>query len=111
VLQYLAVDAASRIRLLPDEETEVLPGITSWFCGGHHRSSMCFLVDTEKGRAALTDAIFKYRNFEEKIPLGLSENLEEHFRLFAKLQREAAIVLPLYDPEVPQRYSTKRMQS
>jgi glyoxylase-like metal-dependent hydrolase (beta-lactamase superfamily II) len=111
VLQYLVFDAASRIRLLPDEETELLPGITSWFCGGHHRSSMCFLVDTEHGRVAITDAIFKYRNWQEKIPLGLSENLEEHYRLFAKLQRDAAIVLPLYDPEVPQRYSTERRHS
>jgi glyoxylase-like metal-dependent hydrolase (beta-lactamase superfamily II) len=104
VLQYLVMEAAGRIRLLPDEETDVLPGIKSWFCGGHHRSSMCFMVNTAQGRVALTDAIFKYRNYEESIPLGLSENLEEHFRLFAKLKREADIVLPMYDPEVVQRY-------
>ncbi|MGI8906471.1 MAG: hypothetical protein ACR2IE_08280 [Candidatus Sumerlaeaceae bacterium] len=104
VLQYLVMDAASRIRLLPDDESEVVPGIRAWFCGGHHRSSMCFLVDTVAGRVALTDSVFKYRNVEESIPLGLSENLEEHYRLFAKLRRDADIVLPLYDPDVPKRY-------
>lgn len=104
VLQYLVMEAASRIRLLPDEETEFLPGITSWFCGGHHRSSMCFVVETAEGRVALTDAIFKYRNYEESIPLGLTENLEEHYRLFAKLKRDADIILPLYDPDVASRY-------
>lgn len=104
VLKYLVMEAASRIRLLPDEETEILPGITSWFCGAHHRSSMVFLVNTPQGKAALTDAVFTYRNVEENIPLGLSESLEEHYRLFAKLRREADLVIPLYDPEVAVRY-------
>ena len=98
VLQWLASEAASRIQLLPDEDIEFLPGIKSWFCGAHHRSSMVFLVQTASGRVALTDAVFKYRNYEEKIPLGLSESLEEHYRLYAKLKREADIVVPLYDP-------------
>lgn len=107
VLQYLVGEAAPRVKLLPDEETEILPGIRSWFCGGHHRSSMAFLVETQEGTVALTDAIFKYRNYEESIPLGLSENLEEHYRLFARLKREADIMLPLYDPEVKTRFGKR----
>lgn len=107
VLQYLVTEAASRLQLLPDEQTEILPGLQSWFCGGHHRSSMAFLVDTAEGRVALTDAIFKYRNYEESIPLGLSENLEEHYRLFAKLKRESDLILPLYDPEVKTRFGKR----
>ncbi len=104
ILQWLVSTAVSRLRLLPDEPTEVLPGITSWFCGAHHRSSMCFLVRTKQGKVALTDAIFKYGNIEEKIPLGLSESLEEQYRLYAKLQREADIVVPLYDPRIIERH-------
>lgn len=111
VLQYLVMDAATRIQLLPDEQTEILPGIQSWFCGGHHRSSMAFIVETEEGRVALTDSIFKYRNYEETIPLGLSENLEEHYRLFAKLKRESDFVLPLYDPELLSRYGKRDASS
>ncbi len=111
VLQHLVMDAAPRIRLLPDEETEIVPGIRSWFCGGHHRSSMAFTVDTPQGRAGLTDAVFTYRNFEESIPLGLSENLEEHYRLFAKLRRDSDYVVPLYDPEVAGRFKPQAVKA
>jgi hypothetical protein len=53
----------------------------------------------------LTDAVFTYRNYEENIPLGLSESLEEHYRLFARLRRGTDLVVPLYDPEVARRHS------
>ncbi len=104
VLQWLVSTAADRLHLLPDEEIEVVPGIRAWFCGAHHRSSMVYLVETAAGRVALTDAVFKYRNYEERIPLGLSESLEEHYRLYARLKREADVVVPLYDPQVIKRH-------
>ena len=104
VLQWLVGKAADRIRLLDDEETEFLPGVRAWFCGAHHRSSMTFLVDTARGKVALTDAVFTYRNFEERIPLGLSESLEEHYRLYARLRRSADLVVPLYDPRITERH-------
>jgi hypothetical protein len=104
VLQWLVGPAAARILLLPDEKTEILPGLHAWFCGAHHRSSMVYTVETAAGVVALTDAVFKYRNYEEHIPLGLSESLEEHHRLFARLHREATIVVPLYDPLVTERH-------
>jgi len=106
VLGWLVADGAGRLHLLPDEEVEPIPGIRSWFCGGHHRSSMAFLVETAKGIVGLTDAIFTYRNIEDGIPLGLSESLEEHYRLFARIRREADIVVPLYDPLVAERHRT-----
>ena len=34
----------------------------------------------------------------------MSESLEEHYRLYAKLSREADIVVPLYDPRVIERH-------
>ena len=104
ILRWLVVEAAGRIHLLPDEETEIVPGVTAWFCGAHHRSSMVFLVETSAGRVALTDAVFTYRNYEERIPLGLSESVEEHHRLYAALSRKADIVLPLYDPLITERH-------
>jgi hypothetical protein len=104
VLQFLVGPAAGHIHLLPDEELEFLPGIRSWFCGAHHRSSMAFLVRTQGGTVGITDAIFKYRNIEEKIPLGLSESLEEHYKLFARMRRDANIVVPLYDPLLTGRH-------
>ena len=104
VLRHLVMDAADRISLLPDDTSEPLPGLRAWFCGAHHRSSLCFVVPTAAGRVALTDAIFCYRNFEERIPLGLSESLEEHHHLYARLARECDLVLPLYDPALAQRH-------
>lgn len=109
VLNHLVLNAAARIQLLPDEETEFIPGIRSWFCGGHHRSSMVFSVQTASGRVAMTDAIFTYRNFDQRIPLGLSESLEEHHRLYAKLARQADIILPLYDPLVEKHHPNLRI--
>jgi hypothetical protein len=109
VLNHLVLNAAARIQLLPDEETDFIPGIRSWFCGGHHRSSMVFSVQTSSGRVAMTDAIFTYRNFDQRIPLGLSESLEEHHRLYAKLAREADIILPLYDPLVEKHHPDLRI--
>lgn len=106
VLRHLVFDAPDRLSLLPDETSEPLPSLRAWFCGGHHRSSMCFIVPTAAGRVALTDAIFHYRNYEERIPLGLSESLEEHYRLYARLAHECDLVLPLYDPLVAQRHPT-----
>jgi hypothetical protein len=105
VLHDLVGEGATRLHLLPDDETEVLPGIVSWFCGAHHRSSMVFVVQTAKGKVALTDAVFMYRNYEERIPLGLSESLEEHYRLFARLKRSADLVVPLYDPALVDRHA------
>ncbi len=105
VIRYLVeAENAARIKLMPDTEKEILPGISTWFCGGHHRSSMAVKVKTQQGVAGLTDAVFKYRNYEENIPLGLSESLEEHYRLFAKLKREVDFILPLYDPELENKY-------
>jgi glyoxylase-like metal-dependent hydrolase (beta-lactamase superfamily II) len=104
VLQYLVMEAADRIALLPDETSEPLPGLRAWFCGAHHRSSMCFVVPSAAGRVAITDAIFHYRNYEESIPLGLSESIEEHHRLFARLRRECDLVLPLYEPRIAERH-------
>jgi len=104
VLPYIVGPAAPRLRLLEDEPGEFLPGIRAWFCGGHHRSSLCVVVSTRAGRVGLTDAIFHYGNFEESVPLGLSESIEEHHRLYARLRRETDLILPLYDPALAQRH-------
>lgn len=104
VLRHLVFDAADRLRLVPDEASEPVPGIRTWFCGAHHRSSLCVIVPTAAGRVALTDAIFHYRNFEERIPLGLAESIEEQHHLYARLARESDLVLPLYDPALAKRH-------
>jgi len=52
----------------------------------------------------VSDSFFKYGNIEKPHPLGLSESLEECHVTYDRIRREAAITLPLYDPEVLERY-------
>jgi hypothetical protein len=65
---------------------------------------MAYAVDTTRGTVVVTDSAFKYGNVEEMIPLGIMESMEECFATYARLRREAAIVVPIYDPEVVERY-------
>jgi glyoxylase-like metal-dependent hydrolase (beta-lactamase superfamily II) len=102
VLHYLDIAAPEKLRLLEDED-EILPGIRAFWTGVHHRSSMAYTVHTAAGKLVASDCFFKYRNIEEKIPLGIMESLEECLRAYARIRTEADFLLPLYDPLVPQR--------
>jgi glyoxylase-like metal-dependent hydrolase (beta-lactamase superfamily II) len=106
VLHYLEITAPARLHLLEDEE-EVLPGIRAFWTGVHHRSSMAYVIDTAKGPVVVSDCFFKYRNVESMIPLGIMESLEECMRAYERIRKEAGILLPLYDPLVPERLSGK----
>ncbi len=102
VLQYLDITAPEKLRLLDDEE-EVLEGIRAFWTGVHHRSSMAYSVQSAAGHVVISDCFFKYRNIEEKIPLGIMESLEECMHAYARIQAEADLLLPLYDHLVPER--------
>jgi glyoxylase-like metal-dependent hydrolase (beta-lactamase superfamily II) len=101
-LYYLDIQAPEKLRLLEDED-EILPGIRATWTGVHHRSSMMYSIATARGKVIASDCFFKYRNIEERIPLGVMENLEECMRAFARIRKEADFLLPLYDPLVPER--------
>jgi hypothetical protein len=103
VLVYLEIDAWERVRLIADDE-EILPGIRARWVGTHHRSSMAFLVETAAGIVAISDCFFKYPNFEQNIPLGVQESMEECMRSYALIHRSANLIAPLYDPDVLRRH-------
>jgi glyoxylase-like metal-dependent hydrolase (beta-lactamase superfamily II) len=103
VITYLQFEAPEKLRLLDDED-QILPGLRAWWAGVHHRSSMAYAVDTDKGTVVITDAVFKYGNVEDNHPLGIMESMDECFRTYDRLRREAAIVVPIYDPDVVERY-------
>ncbi len=104
ILVHLVTDAWPRVRLLEDETEEIVPGVRSFFVGGHHRSTMAFVIDTPKGRVCLSDVFFKYPNFEQNRPLGISESLEEHYHAYDRIRKEADLIVPLYDPAVFDRH-------
>ncbi len=102
VLHYLDITAPEKLRLLDDEE-EILPGVRALWTGVHHRSSVAYVIETVRGRVLASDCFFKYRNVEEMIPLGIMESLEECMGAYARIRREADLLLPLYDPLVIDR--------
>jgi glyoxylase-like metal-dependent hydrolase (beta-lactamase superfamily II) len=102
-LIYMTVEAPEKLHLLAEEE-EILPGLKAFWVGAHHRSSMAYLIDTNEGRVAVTDCCFKYGNIEGNHPLGIMESLEECLAAYERLRREADIIIPLYDPEVLERF-------
>jgi glyoxylase-like metal-dependent hydrolase (beta-lactamase superfamily II) len=103
VLTYLTIQAPERLHLLADEE-EILPGLKTFWVGAHHRSSVAYLIETGKGRVAVTDCCFKYGNVEGDHPLGIMESLQECLEAYERLRKEADIIIPLYDPEVLRRF-------
>ena len=102
-LHYLMFEGRDRLRLLEDED-EILPGLRCFWAGVHHRSSMAYIIETERGRVAVSDCVFKYQNLEALEPLGIMESLEEFHRTASRLKREADIFIPLYEPEVLTRH-------
>jgi glyoxylase-like metal-dependent hydrolase (beta-lactamase superfamily II) len=103
VLIHLVCDAWERVQLLEDEE-EILPGIQTFWVGAHHRSSIAVRIATSAGAVVVSDCCFKYPNVENNIPLGVQESLEECLKAYDRIRKEADIVVPLYDPEVLERY-------
>ena len=107
-LHYLMFEGWERVRLLEDED-EVMPGLRAFWVGVHHRSSMCYLAETARGPVAISDCLFTYRNLEDGLPLGIQESLEEYHRAVARIRRESALFVPLYDPQVAQRHPGGRV--
>lgn len=69
----------------------------------HHRSSVVYSVDTDKGVVMIGDCAMKYENLDGP-PLGIAESLLEASTAYKRIKREASIFLPLYEPEVLVRY-------
>lgn len=108
VNNYLQNEGWEKLRLLEDED-EVLPGITTFWAGVHHRSSIAVCVDTSKGKVIITDSFFKYPNVEQGKYLGVQESILEAADTWARLRREGDILVPIYDPEVFERFPGGRI--
>lgn len=108
-VNYLCIEAPEKVRLLPDEVTEVVPGIRTFWTGVHHRSSMAVCIDTAKGTVVASDSFFHYENVEQDIPLGIAESLEECAQSYAKIRQMGKILLPLYEPNVLKRHKTGKI--
>ena len=103
VLTELVGAAWDRVRLLDDED-EIVPGITVFWTGAHHRSSMAVRVETAAGVVIASDCFFRYENITENRPLGINESMEETLTAYERIRAEADILIPLYDGRVLERH-------
>jgi hypothetical protein len=107
-LIHLLTDAWSRVRFLDDEDV-VTPGIRTFYAGVHHPTTLAVLIDTPAGIACYSDAFFTFRNIEENVPVGIGRSLDEAYRTYARIRREAQLFIPAYDPAVFDRYPGGRI--
>lgn len=100
---FFADEAFERVQLLESEDT-ICPGISCFWTGGHHLSSTAIVVNTRRGKVIFGDCFFTYDNLEKNIPIGWAENLHELYAAYDRVRRSADIAVPLYDPQVFQRF-------
>jgi glyoxylase-like metal-dependent hydrolase (beta-lactamase superfamily II) len=98
VLHEFLNNPQCRKRLVLVEDQKIMPGIESFWIGGHTPGSMAYRINTSYERAVLTgDTISLLANFERKIPPGIFSSLEECRAAIEKVGAKADIVLPSHD--------------
>ena len=102
VMMALAARWPESLRLVEDEE--IVPGIRTFWVGGHSVCSQAVAVETHAGTAIITgDVVYMYRNIEEDITIA-SPNQHECIAAMERIRREADIILPAHDPLVLERH-------
>jgi N-acyl homoserine lactone hydrolase len=92
-------------RLVLVEDQEIVPGIESFFVGGHTLGSTAYRINTAHGRAVLTgDTVSLLANIEKDIPVGVRMNLDQCRPGMKKIRERADIILPSHDPGTPDRW-------
>lgn len=92
-------------RVLLVEEAEPVPGIRTFWLGGHTPCSQAIVVETGAGTAVIAgDVVSVYENIEKNKPVGVGESAGESLAGMARIREIADIVLPSHDPEVLVRH-------
>jgi len=99
---YLVTEGWPKVHLVEDEE-EVLPGVTFWWAGCHHRGSMGVTAETAKGRISFADPAFVWENIQDNRPPGCIENLTEWHAVYMRL-KTADIPIPFHDCRLLDEY-------
>lgn len=108
-IDYL-LDHWDRLRVLDDED-EVCDGITTFFAGVHHRSTLGVRVESTAGVIVWTDAAWHNANITDDIVLGIPEDLREARDTYARIRREADIALAAHDPGHLHRFPGGRVMA
>jgi glyoxylase-like metal-dependent hydrolase (beta-lactamase superfamily II) len=103
LVNYVFGEAWERMNMLKNEQN-ILPGIDVFWTGVHHRSSLAVKIQTKAGVVIFSDCMFRYEHITEGRLLGINENMYEALEAYARIGREADILLPMYDPRVLERH-------
>lgn len=100
VYRHLSEEAWDRVVLI-EMEHEVLPGISTFWVGGHSECSHAVTIETDNGMVTLTgDIAFFYANLEENIPVAYNVNLAECYEGMDRIRRLPGTIVPSHDPEI-----------
>jgi glyoxylase-like metal-dependent hydrolase (beta-lactamase superfamily II) len=97
------LNSLKRVRFL-DGDGDVIPGIGYAWCGAHTPGSQLAIVQTNRGKIlCCSDFIDNYRNWDERIPVGVLTNLVEWLKGIGKIEqmnlpRES--IIPGHDPQL-----------
>ncbi len=90
-------------------DREIVPGISVMHTPAHTEGGLTVLIDTEKGKAAITGfCVIKENLFPPKqiqamemdvIPPGTHINVNQAYDLLKRVKETADIVIPLHEPE------------
>lgn len=103
VLVPLVTDRWGQVALLDYEHT-ILPGLSTFWVGSHHRASVAVRIETAAGVVIASDCVFQYENIIERRLLGINESMEETLVAYQRIAAEADIVIPMYDQRVFERH-------
>lgn len=94
-----------RERLVLVEDQQILPGVESFWVGGHTPGSTAYRVHTAHGWAVLTgDTVSLLANLERGIPIGVRDNPADCRAALDKVRAKADVVLPSHDPRTLERW-------
>lgn len=86
-------------------DVELERGVRLAKIGGHSPGCMVTYIDTALGTVALTsDVMYNYKNLELNWPMGAFWNLQELMNGYARIRREADVIVPNHDWKVRQFY-------
>lgn len=104
VFHFLETDGRERLLLAADDQ-EVVPGIHVFRAGGHTVENMAVAIRTAAGMAVIPgDTIWMYENVEQKIPVGMVQDVPECYETIWRVRERADVVLPCHDPRVLERH-------
>jgi glyoxylase-like metal-dependent hydrolase (beta-lactamase superfamily II) len=95
---------SGRLNLLDDEDSP-LPGIRTFWVGGHTPCCQAVSVDTIGGRAIITsDTVSTWEHLEKNIAPASLFDLAQCFEAYDRIRSEADIVLPTHEPNLASQY-------